>query len=227
MKASGRRPAWRAVAALVALVTAAGLPTLAPTPANASHGALDEAVAVELQEVIDTARAKVPIPGIAATIESTDGRRWDGVTGVGVVGKDSWPVFLDPLRHRQHHQDVRGRDHPAAGRGGRPLARGRSRAGCRNPRGTAITLRQLLSHTSGEADYFDDPSYESPSSSIDPATLGRPTRSSTSSARRASRRARTGTTPIRTSSSWGWSPRRRVASPSVRPSDVASWTPWA
>jgi D-alanyl-D-alanine carboxypeptidase len=30
-----------------------------------------------------------------------------------------------------------------------------------HPRGAAITLRQLLAHTSGEADYFDSPSYES------------------------------------------------------------------
>ena len=80
------------------------------------------------------------------------------------------------------------------------------------PNAENITLRQLLSHTSGLFNYFEHPS-TTRTSSTSATTTGRRRRSSTSSSSsRTSSRARATTTATRTSSCSAWSSRRQPAS---------------
>ena len=147
-----------------------------------------------------------------------------------------------PLPHLQHRQDLHRHRRPAAGRRGRALP-GRHRprwlddpAVARIPNTDAITLRQLLTHTSGIYDYQDET--DSPfyldaffgpgadwAPGVDAPGTARLRRRRPARAR-TSRRGRGWPTPTPTTSCSAWSSRRRPAGPSGTSCATASWAPW-
>lgn len=144
--------------------------------AGASHAlaaepsAFDAGTVATLQAALDTARRERPIPGISAAIQLGDGTRWEGVAGVGERGPGGWAVdpstpfvvasitktFVAAAVLQLADEGVLSIDDPL----GRWLPD--------HPRGDIVTLRHLLGHTSGEANYFGHPDYEA-------LVFGRPT----------------------------------------------------
>ncbi len=125
-------------------------------------GALEPVIEAQLQAAVDEARSAGPIPGISAAIQLDDGTRWEGVAGVGERGMSRWPVqvstpfviasitktFVAAAILQLADEGVLSVDDPL----GRWLPD--------HPRGATVTLRHLLGHTSGEANYFTHPDYE-------------------------------------------------------------------
>jgi D-alanyl-D-alanine carboxypeptidase len=132
------------------------------TPAIADHGRFDRQVRSELQAVLDDYRRSLPVPGVSASVLMPDGTRWSGVSGLAKVGTAARAVtrtttfvaasitktFVAALILQLDEEGVVDID--------APLARWMPRY----PEADRITLRQLLSHTSGLFDYFDHPDYE-------------------------------------------------------------------
>ncbi|MDQ3554111.1 MAG: beta-lactamase family protein, partial [Chloroflexota bacterium] len=161
-----------AAARLSALVLCLTLlaPSGGPAIVRAGGGAFDPALAAQLQAAVDEARSQRPIPGISAAIHLTDGTRWEGVAGVGQRGVSKWPVvastpfaiasitktFVAAAILQLTEEGVLALDDPLAG--WLPD----------HPRGAIVTVRHLLQHTSGEANYFTHRDYES-------LVFGRPT----------------------------------------------------
>ncbi|MDQ3492512.1 MAG: beta-lactamase family protein, partial [Chloroflexota bacterium] len=131
---------------------------------------LESETVATLQAAVDAARKGRPVPGISAAIHLADGTRWEGVAGVGERGTSSWPVepgtpfviasitktFVAAATLKLAEEGVLSLDDAM----GRWLPE--------HPRGAIVTLRQLLDHTSGEANYFGHRDYES-------LVFGRPT----------------------------------------------------
>lgn len=137
---------------------------------SAESGPLDPTTEAQLQAAVDEARTLRPIPGISAAIHLADGTRWEGVAGVGERGTSKWPVrpstpfaiasitktFVAAAILQLAEEGALSLDDPL----GRWLPD--------HPRGDIVTLRHLLDHTSGEANYFTHRDYES-------LVFGRPT----------------------------------------------------
>ena len=113
-----------------------------------------------LQSVIDQKRASLNIPGVAATVIFGDGSRWSGVSGRAALDPTSavaietpfvvgsiTKTFVAALILELAEESPLSIDDPLAT--WLPDY----------PNAANITLRQLLSHTSGVFDYFKHPSY--------------------------------------------------------------------
>ena len=122
---------------------------------------VDTATAATLQRALEAARKSMVIPGVAATVILADGRTWTGVAGDAVAATHAKVVPQTPfaiasltktftaaliLRLADEGQltidDTLARwlpDYPNAAR---------------------ITLRMLLQHTSGLADFFQNPKFD-------------------------------------------------------------------
>ena len=132
-----------------------------PAVTRADPGTLDPAIQAQLEAAVDEARLQ-PIPGISAAVHLGDGARWEGVAGWGARGVSSWPVepstpfaiasitktFVAAATLQLAEEGVLSLDDPLE----RWLPDHR--------RGAIVTLRHLLGHTSGEANYFGHPDYE-------------------------------------------------------------------
>jgi D-alanyl-D-alanine carboxypeptidase len=134
-----------------------------PSPSIDPLGAtlpFDDATAAKLQKVLDHARARIPTPGISVAIRLADGRTWLGVSGhrrlspARPVDQDTvfsiasitktfvTAVVMQLVAEGKLHLD----DHL-------------SRYLPDYPRARHITMRQLLAHTSGIANYFESGAY--------------------------------------------------------------------
>ena len=120
----------------------------------------DDAAAAALQVVLDTARARIPTPGISVAIRSADGRTWLGVSGdrrlapARPVDEDTvfsiasiTKTFVTAVVLQLVSEGSLGLDDPL------------SSYLPEYPRAKQITIRQLLAHTSGVANYFESPAY--------------------------------------------------------------------
>ncbi len=156
------RVLWRRCAPILVSAVVA-LTSLAVTgPPAAADGSIDPTMAAQLQGALDSAVQKGAAPGIQMSISLADGSRWDGASGVGEVGPDAWPVmnqtpfvigsitktFIAATVLQLAEEGVLGLDDPL------------SNWMPDYPEASIITLRELLSHTSGVMDYFESPDYE-------------------------------------------------------------------
>ncbi|MDQ3449062.1 MAG: beta-lactamase family protein, partial [Chloroflexota bacterium] len=152
--------AFRAMTlALAATLLAAGA---VPGPASADPGTFDPLTIAELQAATDEARAQHPVPGISAAIHLGDGTRWEGVAGVGERGASAWPVQASTsfVVGSITKTFVAAAVLQLADEGALTLDDPLSRWLPDHPRGATVTLRHLLGHTSGEANYFTHRDYE-------------------------------------------------------------------
>ena len=132
----------------------------APTPAPATGGALDAATAAKLQQIIDHAAAAHHVPGISAAVLLSDGRSWTGLSG---------DRQLSPARPVDTGTDfaiasitktfVTAAIMQLVGDGQLSLDEPLSRWLPSFPDARHITVRELLSHTSGIYNYFENPLY--------------------------------------------------------------------
>jgi D-alanyl-D-alanine carboxypeptidase len=120
----------------------------------------DAETAAALQKVLDRARARIPTPGISVAIRLVDGRTWLGVSGdrqlspARPVGTDT--VFSIASITKTFVTAV---VMQLVDEGRLRLDDHLSRYLPRYPRADRITIRQLLGHTSGIANYFESPRY--------------------------------------------------------------------
>jgi len=134
----------------------APLASLAPVP----EPTFDPALSARLQAVVDASRGRIPTPGLSVAVRMEDGRAWAGVAGDRLLDPpkpvDPDTVFAIASITKTFVTAVvmqlvdEGRlslddrlaaylpDYPRAGR---------------------ITIRELLGHTSGVYDYFENPAY--------------------------------------------------------------------
>ncbi len=149
------------------LALAQASPSASPGPlasplASIVPAPFDAALAEALQRVVDASWRRIPAPGISVAVRLADGRIWTGVAGDRRLSPPE-PVDPDTVfaiasitktfvtavvlqlvdEGRLSLDDPLGRFLP------------------RFPRARDITIRQLLGHTSGVADYFGSPSYAS------------------------------------------------------------------
>ena len=145
--------------------TAVPTPTIVPVPTprlavatTAPVAHLDAATASALTQALDSIRAQARLPGVQATIVFPDGFTWTGQSGVGVIATAA-PVtaetlfsvgsvsktFVAALVLRLAQRVVIDLDDPL------------SLYVPSFPNAAAITLRELLSHTSGIHDLFTSP----------------------------------------------------------------------
>lgn len=130
---------------------------VAPSPA----APVDQATAATLQRALEAARTSMVIPGVAATVILPDGRTWTGVAGDAVTATHTkvtpdtpfaiasvTKTFTAALILRLAEEGLLTIDDPLA----RWLPD--------YPNATRITLRMLLQHTSGLADFFQNPKFD-------------------------------------------------------------------
>jgi D-alanyl-D-alanine carboxypeptidase len=139
-----------------------GVPSAAPSNAAAvappPAPPVDPATAAALQKALEAARKAMVIPGIEATVILADGRTWTGVAGDAVAATHAkvtpqtpFPIasvtktFTAALILRLAEQGRLTIDDPLA------------RWMPDYPNAAHITLRMLLTHTSGLADFFQNP----------------------------------------------------------------------
>jgi D-alanyl-D-alanine carboxypeptidase len=147
--------------------TMAPLPTPSPTPATATVGTpnigrpLDPLPIARLQARLDSIRAKYKVPGVSITIVWPDGRSWTGVSGyadlghrvkvvsgtafsIGSVSKTFLATLILELvqEHKLSLSDTVLDWLPGA------------------KVSPQITIRQLLGHTSGLYDFFENPNVD-------------------------------------------------------------------
>ena len=152
---------------------ASPVPPLQPSPSIDPLGAtrpFDAATVAALQKVLDAAQIHIPTPGISVAIRLTDGRTWLGVSGDRRLSParpvDQDTVFSIASITKTFVTAVVMQ----------LVAEGRLSLDDRlakylpdYPRARRITIRQLLEHTSGIANYFESAAY-------DRAVFSRPTR---------------------------------------------------
>jgi D-alanyl-D-alanine carboxypeptidase len=159
-----------------------------------------------LQKALEAARKAMVIPGIEATVILADGRTWTGVAGdavaathVKVTPQTPFPIasvtktFTAALILRLAEQGRLTIDDPLA----RWLPD--------YPNAAHITLRMLLTHTSGLADFFQNPKLDTALNKAK-GRVWTPAEVLPFVANLPSRPARAGATRTRTTSCWGWSP---------------------
>jgi D-alanyl-D-alanine carboxypeptidase len=148
------------LAASLAISSVGGL--IANAPAVAAGGSQADLFGARLQQIIRTQRIELDIPGVSAAVIFGDGSRWAGQSGKADVATKA-PVtastpfvvgsitktFVAALVLKLVEDGVLGLDDPL------------SNWLPDYPNAANITIRQLLSHTSGVFDYFDHPDYAS------------------------------------------------------------------
>jgi D-alanyl-D-alanine carboxypeptidase len=127
---------------------------VAPSPAPP----VDHATAARLQRALEAARKAMVIPGIAATVILADGRTWTGVAGDAVAATHAKVTPETPFAIASVTKTFTAALILRLAEQGRltiddPLARWLPDY----PNAARITLRMLLQHTSGLADFFQNP----------------------------------------------------------------------
>lgn len=131
-----------------------------PTPVAAAPAAIDAALGARLQAVVDASRERIPSPGLSVAVRLPSGATWSGVSGFASL-QPAEPVnsetvfavasvsktFVTALILQLADEGVLGLDDPL------------SRFVPDFPRARRISLRQLLSHTSGVFNFFEHPRY--------------------------------------------------------------------
>jgi D-alanyl-D-alanine carboxypeptidase len=144
-------------------VVHAPVQSLVKDGAPATEGLFPAALGDRLQAALDRAATSFPVPGLQGAVVLADGSRWTGATGkleTGPAARDATPessfvvgsitkTFVAALIVE------------LATEGRLALGDRLSRWFPRYPGATAITLRQMLNHTSGIYNYFAHPRYES------------------------------------------------------------------
>jgi D-alanyl-D-alanine carboxypeptidase len=129
--------------------------------ASAPRLPVDPATAAALQRALETARRSMVIPGVAATVILADGRTWTGVAGDGVAAAHAKVTPQTPFAIASVTKTFTAALILRLADEGRltisdPLARWLPDY----PNAANITLRMLLQHTSGLADYFQNPKFD-------------------------------------------------------------------
>lgn len=164
---TGPTPSPSAAPTPSATATASPVPTATivpvPTPqlnlaGNAPIVGLDAATASALTQTLDSIRTKAGIPGIQAAIIFPDGSTWTGQSGAGVISTQA-PVTADTLFSVGSISKtfVAALVLRLAARGTIGLDDPLSRYVPGFPNAATITIRELLSHTSGIHDLFTSP----------------------------------------------------------------------
>lgn len=135
----------------------------APSPAasaDPTSTTLDPALAEALQGVVDASRTRIPAPGISVAIRLADGRAWTGVAGDRQLSPrrpvDPDTVFAIASITKTFVTAV---VMQLVDEGRLSLDDRLSRFLPDEPRASRIRIRDLLGHTSGVFDYFDNPAY--------------------------------------------------------------------
>ncbi len=138
-------------------------PTASPIAAAPSSPAppVDPATAATLQRALEAARKSMVIPGVAATVILADGRTWTGVAGDAVVATHAKVTPQTPFAIASVTKTFTAALILRLADEGRltindPLARWLPDY----PNAARITLRMLLQHTSGLADFFKNPKFD-------------------------------------------------------------------
>lgn len=137
-----------------------GSPVPSPSPAGTLPATIDAALAGRLQAAVDDARQRVPVPGLSVAIRLPSGELWSGVSGLASLRPERevtpdtvfavasiTKTFVTALILQLAEEGVLSLDDPLADY--LPDF----------PRAGRITLRHLLSHTSGVFNFFEDPRY--------------------------------------------------------------------
>jgi D-alanyl-D-alanine carboxypeptidase len=125
-------------------------------------GRVTPELAAKLQSLIDEWRKDARVPGVVAAIRMPDGTIWTGATGRAIVGQGGematvdtpWVIgsitktFVAALAFKLQEEGRLSLDDPI------------STWLPDYPNGSAITLRMLMNHTSGIADYFWNANYK-------------------------------------------------------------------
>lgn len=152
-------------ATATATATVEPTPTIVPVPTprfdlagSARVAQLGATTETALASALDSIRAGAALPGIQAAIVFPDGSTWTGQSGVGVITTAA-PVTADTLFSVASITKtfVATLAIRLAGRGTIGLDDPLSRYVPSYPNAAAITLRELLSHTSGIHDLFTSP----------------------------------------------------------------------
>ncbi len=139
--------------------TAAAIPGAAVAPPPAPP--VDAATAATLQRALEAARKSMVIPGIAATVILADGRTWTGVAGDAVTATHAKVAPETPFAIGSVTKTFTAALILRLADAGLltlndPLARWLPDY----PNAARITLRMLLQHTSGLADFFQNPKFD-------------------------------------------------------------------
>jgi D-alanyl-D-alanine carboxypeptidase len=139
------------------------VPTALPIAAAPSSPGppVDPATAATLQRALEAARKSMVIPGVAATVILADGRTWTGVAGDAVVATHAKVTPQTPFAIASVTKTFTAALILRLADQGRltindPLARWLPDY----PNAARITLRMLLQHTSGLADFFSNPKFD-------------------------------------------------------------------
>lgn len=130
---------------------------VAPLPAQP----VDPATAAALQKALEAARKAMVIPGIEATVILADGRTWTGVAGDAVAATHAKVTTETPFPIASVTKTFTAALILRLAEQGRltiddPLAQWLPDY----PNAAHITLRMLLTHTSGLADFFQNPKFD-------------------------------------------------------------------
>lgn len=122
---------------------------------------VDAATAATLQRALEAARKSMVIPGVAATVILADGRTWTGVSGDAVAATKTKVTPQTPFAIASVTKTFTAALILRLAEEGRltindPLARWLPDY----PNAARITLRMLLQHTSGLADFFQNPKFD-------------------------------------------------------------------
>jgi D-alanyl-D-alanine carboxypeptidase len=132
--------------------------------AGAGHAAqpVSAALAEQLQAVLDRVRASYPVPGLQGAVILPDGASWTGASGRSEIGPTGRTATADTsfVVGSITKTFVATLIVELAREGRLSLDDALSRWLPRYPKAAAITLRQLLNHTSGVYNYFEHPRYE-------------------------------------------------------------------
>lgn len=168
----GRRPVARTAAAVLALAVAAGCgggaqKTTAGTVAQASRpgagaaGSSFASLTKDLQRALDSARANLSLPGVAAAVVVPGQGAWTGVSGKASIatGEPVQPRTLFAVGSVTK-TFVAAIVVKLAEEGRLSLDDRLERWVHGFPNGDRITIRQLLEHRAGTQDFFEIPAFE-------------------------------------------------------------------
>jgi D-alanyl-D-alanine carboxypeptidase len=122
---------------------------------------VDAATAATLQKALDTARRSMVIPGVAATVILPDGRTWTGVAGDAVAATHLKVTPETPFAIASVTKTFTAALILRLAEKGRLTIDDRLARWLPDyPNAARITLRMLLQHTSGLADFFQNPKFD-------------------------------------------------------------------
>ena len=130
---------------------------VAPSPSPT----VDPATAAVLQRALEAARKSMVIPGIEATVILADGRTWTGVAGDAVAATHAKVTPETPFAIASVTKTFTAALILRLAEQGRLTIDDRLARWLPNyPNAARITLRMLLQHTSGLADFFQNPKFD-------------------------------------------------------------------